>query len=217
MEAINQFFANAENIQIIFYIVSPIVTLLAVWTAYFAIYRQSKPFVLVYYEISADVATVIDLVICNHGSGAARNIKFSKAIPIGCFGISSAGAVDKGRFLNLEIPVLAPGKELRYQAGQFAGLKSQIGDGLELSAAYKFRAPFRNNKVGQDVSLLDIEYMGRMNSKNSAAQDLSDALKGRNNTTLSKIDRSLHEISKSLTIIASNSSHVSAVADLDDD
>lgn len=77
---------DASNFQIAFYIISPIATLLAVWTAYFAIYRQTKPSIVIYYELSPDVQTVIDLVICNYGSGTARDIEFSTPIPINCLG-----------------------------------------------------------------------------------------------------------------------------------
>jgi hypothetical protein len=70
--------------QIAFYIISPIVTLLAVSVAYLAIYRQAKPNVIVHYETSDNVGSVIDLIICNYGGGTARDVTFSEAIPVGC-------------------------------------------------------------------------------------------------------------------------------------
>jgi len=84
--------------QAIFYIASPIITFLAVATAYLAIYKQSKPNVIVHYEPSNDVGSVIDLVISNYGGGSARDVEFSKAIPVGCWGIDKPSDIDKSKF-----------------------------------------------------------------------------------------------------------------------
>ena len=189
--------------QIAFYIVSPLAAFLAVGTAYLALYRQSKPNVLVYYEPSNDVASVIDLVICNYGGGVARDIELSKPIPIGCWGIEKPEKVDKSNFLTIFIPVLAPGKSIRYQAGQYEGLYSQIGDSFPVTTTYKFETPLRLRKNGSDLSILDIRFMARMHSANSAAQDLSDAMKGRNNTVFKDINKSLVTISTTLNKINS--------------
>jgi len=43
---------NPKYFQVAFYIISPIVTFLAVAIAYLAIYKQSKPNVIVHYEPS---------------------------------------------------------------------------------------------------------------------------------------------------------------------
>ncbi len=80
--------SNYQVFQIVFYTLSLIATLLAVGTAYLAIHRQSMPSILVYYEPSLDRASVIDLVICNHGNGTARDIGFSEVIPIHCWEIN---------------------------------------------------------------------------------------------------------------------------------
>lgn len=196
--------SDATTFQIAFYIVSPIATFLAVGTAYLAIYRQSKPSIVIYYELSPDVQTVIDLVICNHGSGAARDIEFSTPIPINCWGLESPQPVDSSKFMNSKIPVLAPGKELRYQAGQYKGLISQVINDFSVTAKYTYRTPLRNKKSGEDISILDINYMKHMNTKNSAAHDLSDALKGRNNTIFFKVNRNLESIDNKLGLIASS-------------
>ena len=198
-------FIDATTFQIAFYIVSPIATFLAVGTAYLAIYRQSKPSIVIYYELSPDVQTVIDLVICNHGSGAARDIEFSTPLPINCWGIDSPQPIDSSKFMDSKIPVLAPGKELRYQAGQYKGLISKINDGFSVTAKYTYRTPLRTKKNGEDISILDLRYMKYMNTKSSAAHDLSDALRGKNNTIFLKINRSLESIDKKLGLIASSS------------
>ena len=203
-EVLEKMFSDATTFQIAFYIVSPIATFLAVGTAYLAIYRQSKPSIVIYYEISPDVGSVIDLVICNHGSGAARDIEFSNPIPIHCWGIESPQPVGSTEFVDTKIPVLAPGKELRYQAGQYGGLLSQVNDNFCVTAKYTYRTPLRNRKSGEDISILDIRYMKYMNTKNSAAHDLSDALKGRNNTIFLQLDKSLKSMDKKLGLIASS-------------
>lgn len=196
--------SDATNFQIAFYIISPIATLLAVGTTYLAIYRQAKPSIVIYYELSPDVSSIIDLVICNHGSGTARDIKFSTPIPINCWGMESPQTIDTSKFMSSKIPVLAPGKELRYQAGQYGGLLSQINDNFSVTAKYIYRTPLRNKKSGEDTSILDIRYMAYMNTKNSAAHDLSDALKGRNNTIFLTLNNTLKSIDNKLESIASS-------------
>lgn len=189
--------------QIAFYVISPIVTFLAVAVAYLAVYKQSKPNVIVHYEPSNDVGSVIDLVICNYGGGTARDLEFSKSIPICCWGIEQPDNVDNSNFLDIKIPVLAPGKSLRYQAGQYRGLLSQIGESFPVTVTYKYLTPLRINKKGKDTSILDIKYMARMHSGNSPAYDLADAMKGRNNTIFLKTNKQLEEVSRQLIRIAS--------------
>lgn len=196
-----QEFFKQEYIQLGFYIISPIATFLAVATAYLAIYRQSKPNIVVYYETS-EAGSVIDLVICNHGNGTAKNLEFSKALPINCWGIENAEHVSKSDFFNSKIPLLAPGKELRYQAGQYGGLSSVIKESYSLEATYTYKTPLGSKKSGVDTLVLDIRYMSQMHSKNSAALDLSDALKGRNNTIFVELNRSLKSINTTLTNIS---------------
>ena len=190
------------SFQILFYIVSPFITFLAVATAYLALYRQSKPSVMLHYEPSIDVGTVIDLIIGNYGGGTARDITFSAAIPVGCWGISNSDNIDEKGFLQITVPALGPGKILRYQAGQYGGLFSQIGDGMSITASYKYKSPLKFEKKGKDLSVLDLKYMAQMHSGNSPAYDLADAMKGRNNTIFIQTNKSLDSISKSLQEIA---------------
>ncbi len=188
----------SEFFQIAFYIVSPIGTFLAVATAYYAVYRQTKPCVVVYYEPNPDTASLIDLVIRNIGTGTARDISFSDPLPILCWGIDKPDNSDSKQ-IDHQIPFLAPGKELRFNAGQYGGLKDRVKDGISVSARYTFRTPLRSGKKGTDSSMLDVNYMQHAGTKNSAAQDLSDALKGRNHTVFIQMNRSLASISKSLS------------------
>lgn len=191
------------HLQIAFYIISPMITFLAVATAYLALYRQSKPSVMIHYEPSNDVGSVIDLVIGNYGGGVARNVTFSRAMPIRCWGIDDPDNINENDFLQMTIPALASGKSLRFQAGQYGGLLSKVGDGLSITASYSYRSPLKMEKKGVDVSVLDIKYMGSMHSGNSPAYDLADAMKGRNNTVFIKTNESLESISKSLNEIVS--------------
>ena len=188
----------AESLQIAFYIVSPIGAFLAVATAYYAIYRQTNPCVVVYYEPNPDTASLIDLVIRNIGTGTARDISFSDPPPILCWGIDKPDN-NESKQIDHRIPFLAPGKELRFNAGQYGGLKDRVKDGISVSSHYTFRTPLRSCKKGTDSSMLDVNYMQNAGTKNSAAQDLSDALKGRNHTVFIKMNQSLASISKSLS------------------
>lgn len=190
--------------QIVFYLVSPVITFLAVATAYLALYRQSKPSVMLHYEPSNDAGSVIDLVIGNYGGGTAREVSFSTPIPIRCWGIENPAKVNEEDFLQITIPALAPGKTLRYQAGQYGGLLSQIGEGIPITASYKYKSPLKFEKKGEDLSVLDLRYMAQMHSGNSPAYDLADAMKGRNNTIFIQTNRSLDSISRSLNVIASS-------------
>lgn len=194
----------SESLQIAFYIVSPIGTFLAVATAYYAIYRQTKPCVVVYYELNPDTASLIDLVIRNVGTGAARDISFSNPLPILCWGIDKPDK-SESKQIDHRIPFLAPGKELRFNAGQYGGLKYRIKNGISVSAHYAFRTPLRSDKKGSDSSMLDVNYMQHAGTKNSAAQDLSDALKGRNHTVFIQMNQSLTSISKSLSELTDKS------------
>ncbi|MCV2401788.1 hypothetical protein OFY17_02715 [Marinomonas sp. C2222] len=164
--------------------------------AYYALYRQAKPSISIYYEPNPDVGSIIDLVIKNTGGSAATNLTFSVPIPIKRFGIEKADSSRNDCF-DYTIHYLAAGRELRYWGGQFAGLKAAIPEGLEVVSQYGFKSPLRKRK-GKDVSILDIRYLKGVNSSNSAATDLSDALKGKNNTIFSEIHESLNSVAKEL-------------------
>jgi hypothetical protein len=188
------------NLQTLFYIISPIGTFLAVFTAYYAIYRQTKPSIAIYYEPNPNNATVIDLVIKNIGTGTAKDISFSIPLPIRCWGITEPGD-DEEIAIDHKIPFLSPNKELRFLAGQYAGLSDKIGDGLLVTAEYKFRSPLRSNKKNKDDSQLDINYMQYMTHSNSVENVISDALKGRNGTIFMKMNTSLNGIESTLKTI----------------
>jgi hypothetical protein len=183
-------------LQFVFFIVSPLITLSAVAIAYHALYRQAKPSISIYYEPNPDVGSIIDLVIKNSGGSAVKDLTFSTPIPIGRFGIEKADSKQNSCF-DHTIRHLTSGRELRYWGGQYGGLKAAIPTDLEIIARYSFKSPLRKRK-GEDVSVLDVRYLKGCNSSNSAATDLSDALKGNNNTVFIKIKNSLDNISKEL-------------------
>lgn len=188
---------STSTIQLAFYVISPLATFLAVATAYLALAKQSRPLILVYFE-PGDFGSAIDMVICNHGNGAARNISFSEPIPIQCYGISKPEKIDTENFMSESIPLLAAGKELRYSGGQFAGLTSVIGAQKEILAFYEYKSTLSFRKKGRDISILDIRYMSRMSAKSTAVQNLSDAMKGINNTIFAKINHNLDRINQTL-------------------
>ena len=183
-------------LQFIFFIVSPLITLSAVAIAYHALYRQAKPSISIYYEPNPDVGSIIDLVIKNNGGSAAKDLTFSTPIPIGRFGIEKADPNQNGDF-DHAIRHLTAGRELRYWAGQYGGLKAAIPTDLEIIAKYTFKSPLRKRN-GKDISVLDVRYLEGCNSSNSAATDLSDAMKGKNNTVFIEIKNSLDNISNEL-------------------
>ena len=76
-----------NTFQAIFYVASPLVTLLAVSVAYIALLRQSRPHIIVEYRPNPNIQTMIDLVIENMGNGLARDVSVSQPIPIAYFGI----------------------------------------------------------------------------------------------------------------------------------
>ena len=63
---------------------APASAALAALVAYLAVYRNSQPQVVVYYQPSERQQSIIELVIENIGTGNAFDIKFSKPIPIRC-------------------------------------------------------------------------------------------------------------------------------------
>ena len=191
----------AELLQLAFYIVSPIGTFLAVATAYYALYRQTRPCIAIYYEPNPETASLIDLVIRNIGTGTARDISFSAPLPILCWGIDKSDG-SESKQIDHKVPFLAPSKELRFNAGQYGSLKDIVQDGIAVTAEYTFRTPLRSGKRGADSSVLDVNYMKHAGTKNSAAQDLSDALNGRNHTVFISMNQSLASISKSLSELA---------------
>jgi hypothetical protein len=140
-------------------------------------------------------------VIFNNGAGAARNIVFSRPLPIQCWGIDKPGGIDESLFFTQSIPTLASGKELRYPAGQYGGLEFIIKDSYKLTANYTYRTPLRSKKKGLDTIILDIKHLRQMHSRNSVEMDLSDALLGRNSTIFKEINNSLKTINKTLVNI----------------
>ncbi|MDH2372318.1 hypothetical protein QD228_00450 [Cobetia sp. 3AK] len=183
-------------LQFMFFIASPLITLSAVAVAYHALYRQAKPSISIYYEPNPDIASIIDLVIINSGGSAAKDLTFSPPIPINRYGIEKADSNQEDTF-NYTIRHLSAGRELRYRAGQFAGLREVIPSDLEVTANYSFKSPIRSKKAN-DISILDIRYLEKAQSSNSAATTLSDALRGRNNTIFIQVSKNISDVTKEL-------------------
>ena len=187
--------------QTIFYVVSPLVTLLAVLVAYIALLKQSRPHVLIQYRPNPGIQSFIDLVVENIGGGLARDLVFSQPIPAQCFGIEKPSG-SAGEVLGEGIPGLAAGQKLIFDAGQYAGLFSQIGEKLEIKVSYTYKNPLGINRKRNEVCILSIKHIQNMPTRTSADQAIVDALKGPNNTTLQKIENNLATISSSLSNIA---------------
>ena len=110
---------------------APASAALATLVAYLAVYRNSQPQVVVYYQPSERQQSIIELVIENIGTGNAFDIKFSKPIPIRWFGIKSPSG-DGSYIPESGIPSLAPRQRLVFLGGQFAGLSKELQKNGEL-------------------------------------------------------------------------------------
>lgn len=62
-----------DIMQVVFYIVSPVITLMAVFVAYLTLNKQSMPQLLIHYRPNPDIQTLIDLVVENIGGGLASD------------------------------------------------------------------------------------------------------------------------------------------------
>src|SRR5690625_362894 len=117
--------------QIIAYIVSPLATLLAVWVAYLSLLTRFQPQLLIYYRPNPDIPSLIDLIIENIGSGSAIEVAFSEPLPIACFGIEKPQG-DGSEVPKKGFPAVSAGQRYVFNGGQYAGLESKVGDGLEV-------------------------------------------------------------------------------------
>lgn len=188
--------------QTLFYVVSPLVTLLAVLIAYLALLKQSKPHILVYYQINPDIQSIIDLVIENVGNGMAREVRFSQPLPAQCYGIEQADR-KPSEVLGNGFPAIAAGQKYVFTGGQYGGLSAALGDELEIKVTYKYRSPIGINSKRTEVCVLSVSHLESMPTRQSAESAIVDALKGPNTTTLQKMERELRSIGRSLDKIAS--------------
>ncbi|MGD2117725.1 MAG: hypothetical protein PVG66_05150 [Chromatiales bacterium] len=192
--------------QTIFYVISPLVTLLAVFVAYMALVKQSRPHILVQYRPNPDIPSIIDLVIENLGGGMARNVRFSQAIPAKCYGIEKANG-DCTDVLGDGLPAIAAAQKYVFDGGQYGGLAERLGEKLELEVSYEYKNPIGVTRKRKECCVLSVSHMKYMPSRTSADQAIVDALKGPNTTTLQKIEKELKNISVVLSkIIKENES-----------
>jgi hypothetical protein len=190
--------------QTIFYVISPLITLLALSVAYLALLKQTKPHVLAYYRPNPDLQSFIDLVVENVGPGMARDVEFSKPLPAQCFGIEKpeGGGVE---VLGDGLPAIASGQRFVFDGGQYTGLSSRIGEKLELEVSYRFTNPLGLSRKRKERCVLSVAHLKHMPTRTSAEQAIVDALKGPNVTTLQKIQKNLSDIALALHEIKKNS------------
>ena len=189
--------------QTIFYVVSPLVTLLAVSVAYIALLRQSRPHILVHYRPNPGIPSVIDLVVENIGGGLARNVKFSEPLPSQCWGIEEPDGKG-GEVLGEGLPALASGQKMIFDAGQFGGLAARLGEALEIRASYEYANPIGLTRKRTESYLLSVSHMRSMPTRISADQAIVEALKGPNPTTIQGIKSELYAIRRALESIQSS-------------
>lgn len=185
---------------------APASAALAALVAYLAVYRNSQPQVVVYYQPSERQQSIIELVIENIGTGNAFDIKFSKPIPIRWFGIKSPSG-DGSYIPESGIPSLAPRQRLVFLGGQFAGLSKELQkNGGRLDISYKFNPPLWRSKSATDTCVLSIEHIKGMPSVKSMEQAVVDAIEGHNATTIKDIRNALQNIETHLAAMSSGKS-----------
>lgn len=175
---------------------APASAAVAALIAYLAVYKNSQPQVVAYYQPSERQQSIIELVIENIGTGNAYDISFSKAIPIGWYGIESTS--ERGNYIPTSgIPSLAPGQRLVFHGGQYGGLTKELGPtGIFLEIKYKFNPPLWRSKRTKDTCILSIEHLRGMATVKSLEQAVVDAIEGRNPTTIKDIAGSLQKLEK---------------------
>lgn len=178
---------------------------LAALVAYLALYRSSKPQLLIYYRPSPDVSGLIDLVFENIGQGSAIDIKFSTDIPVCCFGYH--GLNWSGAFISKSgFPMLSPGQKYIVDGGQVSGIKEKLNKTLAVRATYKYKNPIGCMSEESESFVLSVEHFSGMTARTSAEQAITDALISQNKTTLHEVRDELRKINASLTKIADKKS-----------
>lgn len=189
-----------DIMQVVFYIVSPVITLMAVFVAYLTLNKQSMPQLLIHYRPNPDIQTLIDLVVENIGGGLARDVIFSQPLPAKCFGVESAQ--DKGiGILGEGLPAISSGQKYIFNGGQYAGLFEVIGEKLEVVVSYSYKNPIGLSKTREELCILSVSHLRSMPTRTSAEQAIVDALKGPNKTTLQRIEDNLRAIGDELNAI----------------
>lgn len=196
---------------------APASAALAALVAYVAVCKNSQPQVVVYYQPSERQQSIIELVIENVGSGSAIDVKFSKPIPIGCYGIEHPDT--QGRYIPTSgIPLLAPGQRLVFHGGQFGGLLQEVGpEGIPLDIKYKFNPPLWSKKNAVDHCILSVEHFRGMATQKSMEQAVVDAIEGSHKTTIKDIRDSLQAIQRHLAAIKNVKDSQNGQAQLKDD
>lgn len=181
---------------------APASAALAAFIAYVAVYKNSQPQVVAYYQPSARTQSIIELIIENVGTGNAYGITFSNPIPISWFGIEAPEG--EGRYIPTSgVPSLAPGQRLIFFGGQYGGLLKVLGtDGLPLDISYKFRPPLWRQINATDHCILSVKHLEGMATVKSMEQAVVDAIEGRNSTTIKDIRGSLGKIEQHLAAIS---------------
>ncbi|MFG0675871.1 hypothetical protein [Delftia sp. WSY_7] len=183
---------------------APAAAALAAVVAYLAVYKNSQPQVVAYYQSSGRQQSIIELVIENVGTGNAFNIAFSHPIPIGFFGIKHPDG--KGKYIPASgIPSLAPRQKLVFWGGQYGGLLNEIGEkGLRIDISYEFNPPLWRNKKANDTCVLSVKHLEGMTTVKSMEEAVVNAIDGKNASTISDIRSALQGIESHLAKLAAS-------------
>lgn len=175
-----------------------IVAITATAISYFLFRIQTDPEIIVYTKHDSRRPTVIMIIIENIGKSVARDITFisNKPIPGKAWGMDAIPP-DKQELMTSGpliqgIASLEPGGRRELDWGQFAGLKSSIGDGeIEVIARYKAKRIWCScMKKYDSKSILEIDSYSGTSALKSELKGVQDEL--------AKIEKELKVISKSL-------------------
>lgn len=193
------------NVGDLFTAAAAIGAVLAASVSYLALYRSSKPQLLIYYRPNPNAQTIIDLVIENIGQGSAINITFSVDIPVGCYGFNSLSW--HGKYISKKgFPMLTPGQKYIFDGGQFGGIREKLNDSLTVRASYQYRNPIGCISEESEVFVLSVEHLRGLSNRKSAEQAITDALISQNKTTLHEVRDELRKLNASLSKIADKKS-----------
>lgn len=190
-----------ENLSDLFTALAALGAVLAALVAYLALYRNSKPQLLIYYRPNPDARSIIDLVVENIGQGSAIGVKFSTDIPVNCYGLR--GLDWRGEYIPKSgFPMLAPGQKHIFDGGQFVGIEKKLNGGLAVRVSYQYKNPIGCLSEDSESFVLSVEHLKGMSVRKSSNQAIVDALTSHNKTTLHEVRDELHQINAWLEKIA---------------
>lgn len=179
---------------------APASAALAAFIAYLAVYKNSQPQVVVYYQPSSRQTSIIELVIENIGTGPAAEIRFSQPVPICHYGIVHPDSTHNSHLPVSGIPMLAPKQRLVFHGGQYGGLMHALGEkGLALKVSCKFSPPLWCDVTAESTCILAVKHLEGIVTITGLEEAVVNAMSGTSSSTVKDIRDSLRAIDRSLS------------------